>query len=192
MMPVKPGVLSRISSISCRIDSSERLWMMRPSCSVIEQKVQPPKQPRMMLIEKRIISKAGIFASPYDGCGRRWKGEAKTPSISGVDSGNRRRIEPHVAFAVRLDQRARVARIRLDVEGARGVRVEHRVGGDLLVRRQANRRARPLELRHALVRLELHLDHLRAAVRRWPCHLAALAAFATRTGGLLAALRVIA
>ena len=36
--------------------------MMRPSCSVIEQKVQPPKQPRMMLTEKRIISHAGIFA----------------------------------------------------------------------------------------------------------------------------------
>ncbi len=54
--PVKPGLRSRISSISRSIDCSERLWMMRPSCSVIEQKVQPPKQPRMMLIEKRIIS----------------------------------------------------------------------------------------------------------------------------------------
>ncbi|MNZ75769.1 hypothetical protein D3C78_942550 [compost metagenome] len=54
--PVKPGTLSRISSISCRIDSCERFWMMRPSCSVIEQKVQPPKQPRMMFTEKRIIS----------------------------------------------------------------------------------------------------------------------------------------
>ena len=30
--------------------------MIRPSCSVIEQKVQPPKQPRWMAIEKRIIS----------------------------------------------------------------------------------------------------------------------------------------
>ena len=64
MMPVKPGVLSRMASISRTIESSERLWMTRPSCSVIEQKVQPPKQPRMMLIEKRIISQAGIFASP--------------------------------------------------------------------------------------------------------------------------------
>ncbi len=54
--PVKPGTLSRISSISRMIDSCERFWMMRPSCSVIEQKVQPPKQPRMMLTEKRIIS----------------------------------------------------------------------------------------------------------------------------------------
>src|SRR3546814_5534059 len=39
--PVKPGVRSRICSISRRIEASERFWMMRPSCSVIEQKVQP-------------------------------------------------------------------------------------------------------------------------------------------------------
>ena len=38
--------------------------MTRPSCSVIEQKLQPPKQPRMIVTEKRIISYAGIFASP--------------------------------------------------------------------------------------------------------------------------------
>jgi hypothetical protein len=30
----------------------------------MEQKVQPPKQPRMMLIEKRIISQAGILVAP--------------------------------------------------------------------------------------------------------------------------------
>src|SRR6478752_10474575 len=39
--PVNPGVLSRIRSISRRIEPSERFWMMRPSCSVIEQNVQP-------------------------------------------------------------------------------------------------------------------------------------------------------
>jgi len=61
MMPVNPGTLSRTVSISLRIDSSERLWMMRPSCSVMEQKEQPPKQPRMMVTEWRIISQAGIF-----------------------------------------------------------------------------------------------------------------------------------
>ena len=61
---MKPGVRSRIVSISRMMESSERFWMMRPSCSVIEQKVQPPKQPRWMITEKRIISQAGIFASP--------------------------------------------------------------------------------------------------------------------------------
>ena len=54
--PVKPGTESRMVSISRMIESSERFWMMRPSCSVIEQNVQPPKQPRWIAIEKRIIS----------------------------------------------------------------------------------------------------------------------------------------
>jgi hypothetical protein len=58
-----------------------------PSCSVIEQKEQPPKQPRIMLIEKRIISYAGMRASPYEGCGTRLYGSANTLSISSVESG---------------------------------------------------------------------------------------------------------
>ena len=37
--PVKPGTLSRISSISRMMESWERFWMIRPSCSVMEQKV---------------------------------------------------------------------------------------------------------------------------------------------------------
>ena len=64
MTPVKPGTVSRIVSISRITESSERLWMMRPSCSVIEQNVQPPKQPRWIAIEKRIISYAGMLAFP--------------------------------------------------------------------------------------------------------------------------------
>ncbi len=54
--PVKPGTVSRTVPISRITESSERLWITRPSCSVIEQNVQPPKQPRWMAIEKRIIS----------------------------------------------------------------------------------------------------------------------------------------
>ena len=50
-------------------------------------KEQPPKQPRMMFIEKRIISYAGIRLSPYAGCGTRLYGSAKTLSISSVESG---------------------------------------------------------------------------------------------------------
>src|SRR5882757_2425683 len=64
MVPVKPLTLSRIASTSLMIESSERLWMMRPSCSVIEQKVQPPKQPLCIATEKRIILYAGICAWP--------------------------------------------------------------------------------------------------------------------------------
>ena len=56
MTPVKPGTSSRTRSISRSTEASERFWITRPSCSVIEQKLQPPKQPRMIVIEKRIIS----------------------------------------------------------------------------------------------------------------------------------------
>ncbi len=62
--PVNPGVFSRTDSISRKTDSGERLWMMRPSCSVSEQKVQPPKHPRMIAIEHLIISYAGMRAPP--------------------------------------------------------------------------------------------------------------------------------
>src|SRR5215471_20756200 len=71
MTPENPGTPSRTRSISRTTEAGERLWMIRPSCSVIEQKVQPPKQPRMIVTENLIISQAGIFASPYDECGAR-------------------------------------------------------------------------------------------------------------------------
>ena len=45
---------------SLRTDSCERDWMIRPWWAVIEQNVQPPKQPRMIVTESLIISKAGI------------------------------------------------------------------------------------------------------------------------------------
>ena len=45
--------------------------MIRPWCAVIEQNVQPPKQPRMIVTESFTISNAGIFSWPYIGCGRR-------------------------------------------------------------------------------------------------------------------------
>jgi hypothetical protein len=64
MTPVKPFTRSRISSTSRMMESSLRLWMMRPSCSVMEQNVHPPKQPRMMFTLKRIISQAGILLGP--------------------------------------------------------------------------------------------------------------------------------
>jgi hypothetical protein len=55
---------------------------------------------------------------------------------------NRRRVEPDVAharaFAVGLDQRARIAGIGFEVEGTRGVGVEHRVVAHLFVGGQAD------------------------------------------------------
>ncbi len=55
MTPVKPGTLSRTFSISLSTLASLRLWMMRPSCSVMLQNVQPPKHPRWMAMENLII-----------------------------------------------------------------------------------------------------------------------------------------
>jgi hypothetical protein len=42
---------------------------------VIEQNVQPPKQPRMIWTESLIVCQAGI-SSPYSGCGRRVYGRS--------------------------------------------------------------------------------------------------------------------
>src|SRR5258708_40294202 len=39
--------------------SAERLWMHGPSCSVMLQNVQPPKQPRMVTIECFTVPDAG-------------------------------------------------------------------------------------------------------------------------------------
>jgi hypothetical protein len=45
---------------SASTDSLLRLWIARPWCSVIEQNVQPPKQPRMICTESAIVRQAGI------------------------------------------------------------------------------------------------------------------------------------
>ena len=45
--------------------------MIRPWCAVIEQKVQPPKQPRIRVTESLTVSNAGIASPRYMGCGLR-------------------------------------------------------------------------------------------------------------------------
>ena len=61
MIPVKPSVLSQIVSISlgsafrARLDDATLVLGNRAEG-------QPPKQPRMIVTEWRIISHAGIFA----------------------------------------------------------------------------------------------------------------------------------
>ena len=57
-MPLKSGSFA-IARTSRRTEASERFWMIRPWWAVIEQKVQPPKQPRMIVTESLIISWAG-------------------------------------------------------------------------------------------------------------------------------------
>src|ERR1041384_2690493 len=85
--PWNPGVASRIRAISARIDASDRLWITRPSCSVIEQKLHAPKQPRRIVTENLIISYAGILLAWWRGCGTRANGSSYSASISGVVSG---------------------------------------------------------------------------------------------------------
>src|ERR1700733_6080898 len=69
MKPLNSGSAASFFT-SCWIESGERDWLIRPWWAGIEQKVQPPKQPRMMVTESLIISWEGI-GSLYDGCGRR-------------------------------------------------------------------------------------------------------------------------
>jgi hypothetical protein len=85
---------------------------------------------------------------------------------------DRWRVEPDVALAVRLHQRTRVARVRFEMEDARGMCIEHRVGRHLLIRRQTDRRLRTGQLRHAHVGLQVELDDL-AARRGRSCRLLA-------------------
>ena len=58
-VPLKVGDAARAFT-SRSTEASERDWMMRPWCVVIEQNVQPPKQPRMIVTESRIIASAGM------------------------------------------------------------------------------------------------------------------------------------
>ena len=59
IVPRKPS-MRESARTSRRTLSALRLWMMRPSCSVMLQNVQPPKQPRIVTIECLTVSNAGI------------------------------------------------------------------------------------------------------------------------------------
>src|SRR5207253_11010910 len=59
IVPLKAGSAAMVCT-SARTERGLRLWMTRPSCIMMEQKVQPPKQPRMICTESLIIAWAGI------------------------------------------------------------------------------------------------------------------------------------
>ena len=48
-VPLKSGDARERLHLAQHRASELRLWMMRPWCIVIEQNVQPPKQPRMIV-----------------------------------------------------------------------------------------------------------------------------------------------
>jgi hypothetical protein len=59
MCPLNSGSAA-ICRTSLRIEPWLRLWIARPWCIVIEQNVQPPKHPRIVVTESLIIACAGI------------------------------------------------------------------------------------------------------------------------------------
>src|SRR3954454_7247657 len=68
--PEKPGSWP-IRRSSARTEAGDRDGMIRPWWAVIEQNVQPPKHPRMIVTESLTTSYAGIFWPLYIGCGWR-------------------------------------------------------------------------------------------------------------------------
>ena len=97
--------------------------MIRPSCSVIEQKVQPPKQ----LLAVRRVRDTGVRHA-----------EHVVHFFGGHRNG--RRVEPHVHFTVLLHQGAGVAWVGFQVEYAVGVGIQHRIATDFFHGRQTNDR----------------------------------------------------
>jgi hypothetical protein len=99
--------------------SAERDWMIRPSCSVIEQKLQPPKQPRIVTIECLTVSNAGILLLAVAEVGLAHEGQVVERVHVRRLERPRRRVQVHRPLPVRLQQRASVARVRLVLERPR-------------------------------------------------------------------------
>ncbi len=81
----------------------------------------------------------------------------------------RLRIEPDIALAVRLHQRPRIAGVRFQMQYPRRVRVQHRIGADLLIRRQPDHGLAALLLLRGLALFarqdqDRFLDHCRGGV----------------------------
>ncbi len=128
--------------------------MMRPSCSVIEQKVQPPKQPRMDRRPRTGSSRTrGSSRRRSPDAARARTAARRCASISVRRQRDRRRVEPDVAVAVPLHQRARVAGVRS--RGAGCARRARRAPGRSppARRRHADDAARAVDARHAAVNL---------------------------------------
>ena len=136
-------------SISRRIESSERLWMMRPSCSVIEQK-RAAAEAAAHDRDRELDHLPGRDACVAVGTGaaRARTAARRRASISAVVSGSGGGLSQTSRSPWRCTSARALPGFDLEMQHARGVRVEHRIVADLLERRQADhlRRARRLAL----------------------------------------------
>ena len=115
--------------------------MMRPWCVVIEQNVQPPKQPRMIVTESRIIVGGDRLA--VRGMRRARVGQVVDRVHLALVERQRRRVHHDDAVAVALDEAPRVERVGLVVDHARGV--GERAGGPPASRAATASKRRQLE-----------------------------------------------
>ena len=162
-MPVKPGVTSRMRSISpqdarlrARLDDPALVLGDRAEAAAAEAAAHDRHREPDHLVGRDL-------GAPVARVRARARRAARRAVHLGGGQRQRRRVEPDVAPAVALDQGARVARVGLEVEDARGVGVEDLVGGDLLERGQADRGARAVG---AAARAELDQGRAVAAARR--------------------------
>ena len=117
--------------------ASERLSMMRPSCSVIAEGAAAEAAAHDV-DRKADHFPRGNFRLSVARVRRTGVGQAINVIHLGGAERNRRRVEPEVAVAVLLHQRAGVAGIRFEVELARGFGIGNLVGLHRVVVRQAH------------------------------------------------------
>ena len=127
---------------SSRTDSAERDWMIRPWCAVIEQNVQPPKQPRINVTESLTTSNAGIFSALVHRVRLARVGQAVDPVHVVLADRQWRRIADDGLAVVELNQRAGVERVGLLVDDLRRRGELPLVGLHLLEGGQARSRQR--------------------------------------------------
>ncbi len=163
--PVKPGVLSRIRSISRRIEPSERFWMMRPfvlgdraeraaaEAAAHDRHREPDHFPGRDL------------CVAVGGMRRARVGKIVDGVHLGGGERDRRRVQPQIAVAMALDERPCIAGIALPVQHARGAGIGFAVLLHLLARRQPDHDIAAAARRTLVGGVEIVRMQLRVIVR---------------------------
>src|SRR5258708_37726009 len=133
--PVQPGTFFR-DSISRSTDASLRETTSRPWCSVMQQKLQPAAQPRMMVtLEADLLPRRDLRLAVH---GVRQAREGQLVLLVDQFRRGRRRgwVDVHQVAPVLLQKNARVVGVVLEVVEPRKLGVDFLVSGDLFVRGQ--------------------------------------------------------